>query len=276
MDFFQGSSPPNFISFCLENQNIDEAQTPTNTVENNLTQSDQTLGQLPDSAANLGLGPLPPLLPHIRAVTFQDQNMTESPLSTDSNVDVTAYATEMVQRMEATQIAVSPPVVRTDVDRLAEAPNTEGLCTHPPVDPRKTSTPKQVSQNPGEPPSLSQLESFLQIAPTASSGFPELQVGIGTSREVPGVSSLQGEEDSSSTISGPPPLPKGKTREAELTSDIDTTGAAPGLMTFPLFMGQFQGAQSSNPRRAAILNLMITSTTHLGHQRLGPRNKRNL
>ena len=241
MDFFQGSSPPNFISFFLENQNIDEAQTPTNTVENNLTQSDQTLGQLPDSAANLGLGPLPPLLPHIRAVTFQDQNMTESPLSTDSNVDVTAYATEMVQRMEATQIAVSPPVVRTDVDRLAEAPNTEGLCTPPPVDPRKTSTPKQVSQNPGEPPSLSQLESLLQIAPTASSGFPELQVGIGTSREVPGVSSLQGEEDSSSTISGPPPLPKGKTREAELTSDIDTTGAASGFDDFPPLYGAFPG-----------------------------------
>ena len=233
MDSFQGSSPPNFISFCLENQSIDEAQIPTNTVENSPIQSGQTLGQLPESIANLGLGPLPPLLPHNRAVTFQGQNMIESPLSTDSNVDVTTYATEMVQRMEATQVVASPPVVRTDADKLVGTSKAEGLCTPPPVDPRKTSTPKQISQDPGESPSLSQLESLLQIAPTTSSGFPELQVGIDTSRGVPGVSSLQGEEDSSSIISGPPPLPRGKTREIELTSDMDTSGAASGIDDLP-------------------------------------------
>ena len=31
MDFFQRSSPPNFISFCLANQTEDEFQTQTNT-----------------------------------------------------------------------------------------------------------------------------------------------------------------------------------------------------------------------------------------------------
>ena len=30
MDFFQGSIPPNFISFCLEHQNLDDSQTQTN------------------------------------------------------------------------------------------------------------------------------------------------------------------------------------------------------------------------------------------------------
>ena len=32
MDFFRESSPPNFISFCLDNQNSNETQTPSNPV----------------------------------------------------------------------------------------------------------------------------------------------------------------------------------------------------------------------------------------------------
>ena len=33
-DFFQGSAPPNFISFCLANQSEDELQASANTVPN--------------------------------------------------------------------------------------------------------------------------------------------------------------------------------------------------------------------------------------------------
>ena len=105
MDFFQGSSLPIFISFCLENQNVDADQTPFNTTENIHAQSEQTFDQSSVLAANLAQDPIPTPLPHVRLVTFQDQNTTESPLSADSNVDVTAYATEMVQRMEASQVA---------------------------------------------------------------------------------------------------------------------------------------------------------------------------
>ena len=80
-------------------------------------------------AANLAQVPIPSPLPHVRVVTFQVQNMTESPFSTDSNVDVTAYATEMVPRMKASQIAVPPLVEETDGNRPVAASSMEGLST---------------------------------------------------------------------------------------------------------------------------------------------------
>ena len=88
MDFFQGSPRPNFIAFCLENQNVDENQTPTNTTVNIHAQSEQTFDPSSVLTANLAQDPISTPLPHVRFVTFQDQNTTESPLSTDSNVDV--------------------------------------------------------------------------------------------------------------------------------------------------------------------------------------------
>ena len=130
MDFFQGSSPPNFISFCLENQIVDENQTPTNTTVNIHTQSEETFDPSSVLTANLAQDPIPTPLPHVRFVTFQDQNTTESPLSTERNVDVTAYATEMVQRMEASQVAASPPAEETDESRPVASPCTEGLSPH--------------------------------------------------------------------------------------------------------------------------------------------------
>ena len=71
MDFFQGSSPPNFLSaaslltasFCLENQNVDEQQTPTNTIEYIHTQREQALTQASVPAANLAQVPSPPPFP---------------------------------------------------------------------------------------------------------------------------------------------------------------------------------------------------------------------
>ena len=129
MDIFQGSSPPNFISFCLENQNIEESQTPTNTTVNIHAQSEQTFDPSSVLTANLSRHPIPTPLPHVRFVTFQDQNTTESPLSIDSNVDVTAYATEMVQRMEARQVAASPPSEETDESSPEASSGTECLST---------------------------------------------------------------------------------------------------------------------------------------------------
>ena len=287
MDIFQGSSPPNFISFCLENQNIDESQTPTNTTVNIPTQSEQTFDPSSVLTANLVQDPIPTSLPHVRFVTFQDQNTTESPHSIDSNVDVTAYATEMVQRMEARQVAASPSAEEIDESRPEASSGTEGLSTPPLLDPRKTSTPTQAGRNLGELPSLSQLESLLQIAVTTSTEFPELQVTASTSRVVPGTSFSQIEEDSSSTTSGPPPLPKGKARVTEEISDVDTAGAASGLddfpplerildlTTFPHCTERFQAVQSLSPEKAPILSLRITLTTHLGRQRWVPDNRRN-
>ena len=105
MDFFQGSSPPTFISFCLENQNEDDQQVPANTEEGIPAQLNQVSTQivLSESAPISALSP--PSFHPTRNLFSQVQTAVDSPFSTDSNVDVTAYATEMVQRMEAARTA---------------------------------------------------------------------------------------------------------------------------------------------------------------------------
>ena len=96
MDFFQGSLPPNFIPFCLDNQNADEHQFQTNHSQSSIP--------VPVLRATPNPVPSPPPFPPIRAVLSQTlQMVADSPFSSESNVDVTAYADEVVQRMEASQ-----------------------------------------------------------------------------------------------------------------------------------------------------------------------------
>ena len=235
MDFFQGSTPLNFISFCLENQNIDESQTPTNSTEGTDTRPDS----LPDPAPTSSTGAIqdPSLFPFPppRTVTFMDQNVAESPFSTDSNVDVTAYATEMVQRMEASQARTTHTLGENE-EELGLGSNNDPPATPPLRDPRKTSTPTEPGRSTGELPGLSQLESLLQVAVTNSSNLPKLHLSLGECGEEVRSTSLLG-EDSPSTVSGPPPLPGGKPLEAESTSDLDTAGVSSGLEDLPLLYG---------------------------------------
>ena len=100
-------------------------------MENVHAQPEQTLVQASVPAANLAQVPSPPPFLPMRVVTYQDQNMTECPLSTDSKVDVTAYATEIVQLMEAAQTAVSPVVEKTDESGPEATSGMEGLSTPP-------------------------------------------------------------------------------------------------------------------------------------------------
>ena len=108
MDFFQGSAPPNFISFCLANQSEDELQASANTVPNlpaTLTQvashssssSDPVLPPVPSPP------PFPPLVSSISRVQAEDVALLYSP---DSNTDVTSYADEVVQRLEEAQASL--------------------------------------------------------------------------------------------------------------------------------------------------------------------------
>ena len=100
MDFFQGSLPPNFISFCLEQQNVDEPQIQSIATTGNST----ALPQRPLPISMPSSTPSPPPFPPIRTFLSQAQQLTaDSPFSNESNVDVTAYADEMVQRMEVSQ-----------------------------------------------------------------------------------------------------------------------------------------------------------------------------
>ena len=95
MDFFQGSSPPNFISFCLANQPGDDTQTQANSaadISNQHTQPTASVGVSNNAREpQLSPPPFPPIKP------------PKSPSSTDSNVDVFFYADEKVQLLEQAQ-----------------------------------------------------------------------------------------------------------------------------------------------------------------------------
>ena len=84
MDFYQGSIPPNFISFCLENQTSDETQVPANLSLDNPVETVVSA-------------------PHTSVLT-QSQ---ETKGSTDSEVDVTTFADEMVDMMEKAQTTIA-------------------------------------------------------------------------------------------------------------------------------------------------------------------------
>ena len=92
------------MSFCSENQNVDVSQIQTNTVMGIPAESAQT--SVPSSVTNKAQVPVPspPPFPPIRASSNQAQLLASlSPFSTDSNVEVTVYSSEMVQRMEKAQ-----------------------------------------------------------------------------------------------------------------------------------------------------------------------------
>ena len=114
MAFFQGSLQPNFISFCLANPNGDDQQSPTNAAENNSIQPRQMLDQILAQGNTRAPVPSPPPFPPKRSLFSQFQNVADSPFSTDSNFDVTSYATEMVQRIEAVQADAQAETRQTD------------------------------------------------------------------------------------------------------------------------------------------------------------------
>ena len=93
MDFFRGSSPSNFISFCLDNQNSNETQAPSNPVLEIPVESSQL--QVPTEGTQLD------------TPTEQDSGqlnfatLATSPGSIDSQPDVNVYADAMVQRLKS-------------------------------------------------------------------------------------------------------------------------------------------------------------------------------
>ena len=82
---------------------------------------------------------------------------------------------------------------------------------------------------------------------------------------------MQIEEDSSSTTSGPPPLPKGKARVTEETSDIDTTGVASGLDDFSPLYGTIPGCSELESGKGTDTELENYINDPLGTSTMGAR-----
>ena len=226
MDFFQGSLPPNFISFCLEQQNVDEPQIQSITTTGNST----ALPQRPLPISMPSSTPSPPPFPPIRTFLGQAQQLTaDSPFSNESNVDVTAYADEMVQRMEVSQgLTDTNPASPTEEEPSPAQDPVVPDVDHVPIQVR-TSTPTPLEQPGTEVTSISQLESSLSVAPQSQSGFPELQLAQNRSHDTSAVSFLQSDDKASSSVHEPPPLPGGAGHftapgdHSDTTQAVDTT-----------------------------------------------------
>ena len=227
MDFFQGSLPPNFISFCLEQQNVDEPQVQSITTTGNST----ALPQRPLPISMPSSTPSPPPFPPIRTFLGQAQQLTaDSPFSNESNVDVTAYADEMVQRMEVSQglTDTDPASPKEEEPSPAQDPVVPDVG-HVPIQVR-TSTPTPFEQPGTEVTSISQLESSLSVAPQSQSGFPELQLAQNRSHDTSAVSFLQSDDEASSSVHEPLHSPV----EQDISPLQGTTVTPPRLLILPV------------------------------------------
>ena len=250
MDFFQGSLPPNFISFCLDNQNLDEQQVQTSNTADNSAGAIQRPVPISMSGYVPGINPSPPPFPPIRTFLSQMQQLTaDSPLSNESNVDVTAYADEMVQRMEISQglIGTDPANLEKEEPSLAQSPVVQDVGRDP-VQVR-ASTPTPLEQSGTEVVSTSQLVSSLSIVPQSQSGFPELRVLQDQTQEMSEASFLQSEGNVSSSVTEPPPLPGGRDQTEDIgeSSDVNPASENASQVEYPALyvVNPFDLAQQS-------------------------------
>ena len=220
MDFFQGSTPPNFISFCLANQNEDELQVSANTVPN----LSATLIQVASHSSNPdpvrppvpSSPPFPPLVSSVSRIQVRDVALPYSP---DSNTDVTTYADEMVQRMEearASPTTMTDNTVGTVLNSVPVQQVPEDNLTLP--FPR-SSTPTLNSETVELSANLSHLETALDVAIVSQSDLPVLYpVPLQESR---GTTELQerNEVDNTSSTCDFPGLPKDNPKVHFLTND---------------------------------------------------------
>ena len=144
--------------------------------------------------------------------------VADSPFSNESNIDVTAYADEVVQRMEASQ-----ELTGTDLANLTErGPFTAQNQNAPGMNQAsgfvRASTPTPLEQTRTEVVSLSLLEPSLSVVPQPQTDLPELQFTRDQVRETPTVSHLQSDGEASSSAHETPPLPGGA-EQSRVTGD---------------------------------------------------------
>ena len=208
MDFFQGRLPPNFISFCLDNQNPDEPQVQTTNTADNSVGAIQPPVPIFMSGYVPGANPSPPPFPPIRAAREQaERQAVDSSFYNEGNAGVTAHADQEPQRMETI-----PGLTEADsASNVDEGPVTaQGQLVQIAVqgaDFVRSSTPNPPSQPGTSVDSLTQLESSLSVTPKMNTGFPELQVLQDQTQEMSEVPFIQSEGDASSSIIELPPLP---------------------------------------------------------------------
>ena len=197
--------PPNFISFCLVNQNVEETQTPSNLAPEIPIESSQPQVPLtsihPDTSAEQNSGQ--PNLARLVASTGNN----------DSQTDVNALTEAMVQRLESLQTPEPREVsVQTSAGIDETQESRDKIESTPLSSPNLASTPFQSGEGVSLNSSLTQLESTLRVATTSRTQLPELFSAPDLSQEHSDPTNPQSNEDNDSSIHEVPALPGGKTR----------------------------------------------------------------
>ena len=215
MDFFQGSSPPNFISFCLET----------------CPPEDETLPADP-----------PQLLPPTSGSTALQApvatNAFYSPQSVTSEVDVNSYADAMVRSIEAQQTTSQEDQAKDEMDKeLESTENPEGQTAQIVSNPRGTSSPILIEEASNPHLNLTALESALVIATSSSSQYPELLTATMDDRGDLSRTAPNSEDDYTSSVYEVPALPSNEPKvrfladlsEGEKTSEETCSLVRPSL-----------------------------------------------
>ena len=205
MDYYQGSVPLHFIPFCLENQMAENPEAPTSSqaIESVKTViADDGSGKVVSSNA-----PAPPLLPDF------------SPLSQDSEQDVTAYAESVVEKNEQaertsqlTAVLSSSAIPGQDLGLLdpLDTSLNQGF--------ERSSTPISFPKHRNLVANLSGLESVLHVATTLGSQLPELRLTSDLTSSTQEQDPDPAGEDTTSSVQDAPALPSGQPKTHFLPS----------------------------------------------------------
>ena len=220
MDFFEGSTPPNFISFCLVDQNEDELQASSNTAPDPSAALTQVVSLSSNADPVRPPVPSPPPFPPLVPATSRIRAGEVTPLySPDSNTDVTSYANEMVQRLEdaqARRVAEADITVETALNTvpIPQIPESNLIPLLP-----RSSTPTLDAETVGLSANLSQLETAFGVVIGTQSDLPVLvPVPLQKSGDVTELRERSDGDNASSTCDFPG-LPKDNPKVHFLTDD---------------------------------------------------------
>ena len=230
MDSFQGSIPPNFISFRLENQTTEAVDAPaeptTTTSAASLPTETGPRNQDPGVSQELSLS--------------RSEDIT-STHSADSDPDVTLYAESMVQRMQQAQLITAQKNDQLEPVQLhgQEPVNDPSGAMSTTTEARKSSTPIQSDEEGIQEADLSALESALRVIEASESQLPELRNRDESDPLDGNGAQPKADEDNSSSVCDVPSLPGGgpKIRFAEELGEEgeESTGESSRLVPVELY-----------------------------------------
>ena len=225
MDSFQGSIPPNFISFRLENQTTEIASTSANpsTTVPTVSLPTEMGSQIPHPDTSQTMLSIQP---DEKGNESRPDEVT-SIHSADSDLDVTIYAESMVRQLESSQ---TPDRTQQEATQLDPSQGTdpgvqEDSSASNTGEARRASTPLVTERGEAPTADLSALESALRVVESSGSQLAELVDVTQPDTNIEGDSLAHQDYDAASSIGDAPPLPGGECKIRYLTDPSGDEGA---------------------------------------------------